>query len=208
VSVGLKEPRVDSAKRKRNALELFPERVRATHGRNPARWNNGRVHRKVGRTHMCAQHKKHRSVAKQENTEVFCAHKGRQMSSSYNPSEEEHEQGIVRETKEETARMFSVFAKRLEQLEQKEEEEAKRKEQAKRYHARHARSRSRSPQRPSPPPREKPRSVQAAGCPIGYRRSSCKLNHACGNPRCYTSLRNPNIVWDKSKYARPYVPRW
>jgi len=102
-------------------------------------------------------------------------------------------------TTKETEKLLSVLAKRLELLEKGEEEHQRKRKQDP--------SRSRSPHRVTPSPKAKPRS-QTRGTPLGFKRSSCKLNHACGNPRCYTSTTDPNIVWDKSKYAKPYVPRW
>jgi len=56
---------------------------------------------------------------------------------------------------------------------------------------------------PTPPKKSKKRQTTA---PLGFTRSTCRLNHACSNPRCYTSLRNPQVLWDRSKYAKPYHP--
>lgn len=125
------------------------------------------------------------------------------MSSSYETSksheeEGELEQGHVRVTTKQTEALLVAMQKRLDAIDKKEAAAAKRAER---------RRRSQSPTRRTPPPttRDVSRSTRA---PIGYARSTCKLNHACNNPSCYTSTKNPNILWDRSKYARPYVPRW
>lgn len=43
--------------------------------------------------------------------------------------------------------------------------------------------------------------------PIGFRRSQCAVGHACTNPRCYQNIANPNILWDRSRYDKPFYPK-
>lgn len=43
--------------------------------------------------------------------------------------------------------------------------------------------------------------------PVSYQRTRCLAGHVCSEPQCYTSQTNPRIIWDKSKYRRPYYPR-
>lgn len=44
--------------------------------------------------------------------------------------------------------------------------------------------------------------------PLGFRRSTCPLGHCCTNSKCYVNLADPQVVWDKSRFSKPYTPVW
>jgi len=44
--------------------------------------------------------------------------------------------------------------------------------------------------------------------PMGFRRSTCPLGHCCNNPLCYVNIADAQIVWDKSRFQKPYTPKW
>lgn len=43
--------------------------------------------------------------------------------------------------------------------------------------------------------------------PVGFQRSRCSCNHTCTNSDCWTNSTNPRIVWDRSRYSRPFTPK-
>jgi len=43
--------------------------------------------------------------------------------------------------------------------------------------------------------------------PRGFNRSKCQCGHLCVQPQCYTNIEDPRVVWDKSRYSKPYYPR-
>lgn len=51
-----------------------------------------------------------------------------------------------------------------------------------------------------------PRRKNKELAPVGFQRSKCALGHVCSNSHCYQHQKNPKILWDKSKYSKPFLP--
>jgi len=60
---------------------------------------------------------------------------------------------------------------------------------------------------PSPKKAKLKKRVTKHDAPLNFRRSTCPAGHLCNEPRCYTSTSNSKIIWDKSKYQKPFIPR-
>jgi len=64
---------------------------------------------------------------------------------------------------------------------------------------------SESYSRDSSPVRKQKRNRHAAA-PLGFRRNTCPIGHACSNARCYQSIANPGLYWDQKLSSKPYYP--
>jgi len=143
-----------------------------------------------------------RTVPHSKNGRQKRKHKPTVMSSSYEDSEQRDDTSD-QDDHEEELRIKLVYNKAAEALNKlRERSEAKTKRlQRKQKQLKQTKGRRSC----SPPPPSSP-THRNRTAPLGFTRSTCRLNHSCGNPQCYTSLRNPQVLWDRSKYAKPYYP--